>query len=110
MQQREITRDELKARLDNGDDFHLIMVLGDMAYRAKHIPGSENIADEKQIKDKYGPDSDIVVYCSSKYCSASAIAYRMLHDAGYKNLRRYVGGLLDWEEAGLPLEGELVDS
>jgi hypothetical protein len=27
---------------------------------------------------------------------------------GYRNLRRYAGGLLDWEDADYPLEGEAV--
>jgi rhodanese-related sulfurtransferase len=27
---------------------------------------------------------------------------------GYRNVRRYSGGLLDWEDAGLPLEGEFA--
>jgi rhodanese-related sulfurtransferase len=27
---------------------------------------------------------------------------------GYKKIRRYAGGLQDWEEAGYPLEGSLV--
>jgi rhodanese-related sulfurtransferase len=26
----------------------------------------------------------------------------------YKHVRRYAGGILDWEEAGYPLEGEMV--
>jgi rhodanese-related sulfurtransferase len=29
-----------------------------------------------------------------------------LSQIGYKNVRRYAGGLSDWEAAGLPLEGE----
>jgi rhodanese-related sulfurtransferase len=27
---------------------------------------------------------------------------------GYTHVRRYAGGILDWEEAAYPLEGELV--
>lgn len=32
----------------------------------------------------------------------------VLVEHGYTNVRRYVGGLVDWEEAGLPIEGEWV--
>jgi hypothetical protein len=39
-----ISREQLKEKLDRGDDFKLVMVLGDWAYRAKHIPGSLNIS------------------------------------------------------------------
>jgi hypothetical protein len=31
-----ISRDELKEKLDRGDDFKLVMVLEEWAYRAKH--------------------------------------------------------------------------
>jgi hypothetical protein len=29
-------------------------------------------------------------------------------DAGFTNVRRYDGGIADWETAGLPLEGEWI--
>jgi len=47
-----------------------------------------------------------VVYCSLVDCLSSVALYRDLVRRGYRNVRRYSGGLLDWEEAGLPLEGE----
>src|SRR5439155_27164215 len=37
---RTISRDELRAKLDRGDDFKLIMALNRWAFDAKHIPGS----------------------------------------------------------------------
>ena len=38
-----ISRDELKQKLDVGDDFKLVFVLGDWHFHAMHIPGSLNI-------------------------------------------------------------------
>ena len=35
-----ITRDELREKLERGEDFKLVMTLSKEAYRAKHIPGS----------------------------------------------------------------------
>ena len=35
-----IEREELKAKLDRGDDFKLVMALNDFAFRAMRIPGS----------------------------------------------------------------------
>ena len=55
------------------------------------------------------PDDEIVVYCSSEACVASISAYNIPTLKGFKNVRRYAGGLLDWENAGYPLEGEMVD-
>jgi rhodanese-related sulfurtransferase len=103
-----ISRDELKAKLDRGDDFKLVFVLGDWAFQAKHIPGSINISKTEASAEYLDPDDEIVVYCSNVTCVASIAAYKMLKDAGFENVRRYSGGLLDWEDAGYPLEGEMV--
>ena len=104
-----IEREELKAKLDRGDDFKLVMTLGEWAFRAKHIPGSINISRVEQGAELLDPDDEIVVYCSNDPCVASIAAYKMLKDAGFENVRRYSGGLLDWEDAGLPLVGEMVE-
>jgi rhodanese-related sulfurtransferase len=103
-----ISREELKAKIDRDDDFKLVMVLGEWAYRAKHIPGSINIFAPGIIKEHLYPGDDIVIYCSNPICPASPYAYRLLKSAGYRHVRRYAGGLEDWEAAGYPLEGELV--
>lgn len=103
-----ISRDELKERLDRGDEFKLVMTLGEFAFRGKHIPGSLNIYVPELAKEQLDQEDDIVVYCSNPSCSASIMAYHFLMNNGYKHVRRYAGGLLDWEDAGYPLEGELV--
>jgi len=41
---------------------------------------------------------------------ASVALYRLLERNGYRNLRRFAGGLQAWQEAGYPLEGEMVDA
>jgi rhodanese-related sulfurtransferase len=105
---RLITRDELKAKLDRGDRFKLVLVLSDFAYQAGHIPGSLNIKSFDQVPSLLEKDDEIVVYCSSVDCQASPRVYTFLTRAGYTNVRRYAGGLLDWTEAGYPLAGELV--
>jgi len=105
-----ISREELKQKLDNNDDFKLAMVMGDFAYRAKHIPGSLNIHSPEEAQEVLSPEEEIVVYCSGPQCVASIQAYYHLESSGYKNVRRYAGGLQDWEEAGYPLEGELVEN
>ncbi len=103
-----ISREELKEKLDRGDDFKLVMALGDWAYRAKHIPGSLNISRIEDAGKTLNVDDEIVVYCSDEACVASQAAYQILVNRGYKNVRRYAGGLSDWEDAGYPLEGEMV--
>ena len=102
-----ITRDGLKKKLDNKDDFKLLFVLGEWHYRAKHIPGSLHLTPEEAKKHLH-KDDDIVVYCANVSCSASVYAYYELHKHGYKKVQRYAGGIQDWEEAGYPLKGEMV--
>jgi len=56
-----ITREELKSKIDQGEDFKLVMTLGEWAFRASHIPGSLNISDIEIAKDFLSPDDAIVV-------------------------------------------------
>jgi len=101
-----IDREELHAKLDRGADFKLVMTLHDWAYRALHIPGSIHFPTVEDALEGLSIDDEIVVYCSNVDCVASQFAYRGLIENGYSNVRRYSGGLADWESAGLPLEGE----
>ena len=41
---------------------------------------------------------------------ASVALYQLLERNGYQNLRRFAGGLQEWQEAGYPLEGTMVES
>ena len=103
-----ITREELKAKLDKGESIKLVMALSRWAFEAKHIPGSLHFDDPNDLYAALREDDEIIVYCSNVYCLSSVALYRSLVARGYGNVRRYAGGLLDWEEAGLPLEGSAV--
>jgi rhodanese-related sulfurtransferase len=103
-----IGRDELKAKLDRGDDLKLVMALNRWAFDAKHIPGSLHFDTPAELYAAVKPDDEVIVYCSHVDCLSSVALYRDLVGRGYRNVRRYAGGLLDWEDAGLPLEGEFA--
>jgi rhodanese-related sulfurtransferase len=103
---RTINRQELVAKLERGDPFRLVMALNEWAFRAKHLPRSEHFNTPKELFSSLSPDDEIIVYCTSFDCQASLALYHELVAWGYPNVRRYEGGLTDWEEAGLPLEGE----
>jgi len=105
---RTISRDELWAKLDRGEDFRLIMTLNRWAFDAKHIPGSMHFDSPEELDATVKPDDEVVVYCSHVDCLASVAVYRALVGRGYRHVRRYAGGLLDWEEAGLALEGQMA--
>jgi rhodanese-related sulfurtransferase len=103
-----ISRQDLEAKLERGAPIKLIMALNRWAFEAKHIPGSIHYDRPDELYAALHPDDEIVVYCSNVDCLASVALYRALVSRGYKDVRRYAGGLIDWEDAGLPLEGALV--
>jgi rhodanese-related sulfurtransferase len=113
---RLISRGQLKTKLDEWQDLKLVFVLGDWHYRAMHIPGSlslpcsPNLWASEEILSELDRDDEIVVYCSNETCYASIMAYYVLMQRGFRNVRRYAGGLLDWEDAGYPLDGEMVST
>jgi rhodanese-related sulfurtransferase len=101
-----IERAELKEKLDRGDQFTLVMTLHEWAFRAAHIPGSVHFPTIDEAYGALDKDDEIVVYCSDPACVASQFAYKALVEQGYTKVRRYAGGLADWQQAGLPLEGD----
>ena len=103
-----IGRGELKAKLDRGEGVRLVMALNRWAYDAKHIPGSLHFDTPDALYAALRPDDEIIVYCSQNDCLSSVAVYRDLIARGYQNVRRYSGGLIDWEDAGLPLEGRFA--
>jgi len=105
---RTIERDELREKLARGEPLKLVNALNEWAFHAKHIPGSLHFNTPSEMLGGLGKADEIVVYCSNPSCLASLAVYERLVEHGYTNVRRYSGGLLDWEEAGLPLEGDWV--
>jgi len=103
-----IGREELRAKLARGENLKLIMALNRWAFDAKHIPGSLHFDTPEALYAALRPDDEVVVYCSHVDCLSSVALYRELVRRGYQNVRRYSGGLLDWEDAGLPLVGAFV--
>lgn len=62
-----ITRDELRAKIERGDAFHLFEVLGRPYWRKHHLPGAVNLPPDQveQLTPQLVPDrsAEIVVYC-----------------------------------------------
>lgn len=101
-----IERDELKQKLDRGDDVKLVMAMHEWGFRAAHIPGSLHFKTVEEARLGLDLDDEIVVYCSDPACVASQFAYRWFVDSGYTNVRRYAGGISDWAAAGYELESD----
>jgi rhodanese-related sulfurtransferase len=99
-----ITRDELRQKLERGDDCKLLMTMSATAYETKHIPSSEHFDSTEDALAALDPGEEIVVYCADVHCAASIYAYRRFEREGYARVRRYAGGVSDWEDAGYRVE------
>jgi len=61
-----ISREELKEKIERGDDFVLLEVLSEASYRREHLPGAIRFQDMNLIPELL-PDmtTDVVAYCSN---------------------------------------------
>ncbi len=104
---KEIFREELKAKMDQGDDFVLVEALSLRHYESSHLPGAINLPYEfVDEAEEVLPDkrTEIVVYCMNERCEASREEARELQEMGYRNVLHYAGGKEGWIKAGLPVE------
>ena len=106
---RIINREELKEKLDRGDNFKLYMTLSRHAYEQSHIPGSIHLDNIATVAATLSPDDEIVVYCANPACPSSVQAYMRLRQLGCKNLYRFAGGLTEWQDAGYQLVEGMVN-
>ena len=64
-----INRDELKLKIDRGDEFYLVETLPTETYRHAHLPGAINLPPDRvsELAPSVLPDqsAEIVVYCGS---------------------------------------------
>ncbi len=61
-----IDREALKEKMDRGDDFLLLEVLGEASFDREHLPGAVRYEGRDQV-EALAPDrgAEIVAYCSS---------------------------------------------
>lgn len=105
---KKITREELKAKMDSGEEFILIEALADKYWRETHLPGALQL-DYPEVKEKAGDllpnkNETIVVYCASSGCMNSRLAAATLEKLGYTDVYEYEEGKEHWIEAGFPVE------
>lgn len=111
-----IKTDELKRWYDEGRKFTIISTLPldeDKLYGI--LPGALNgalpmtepeltAAHRENLIKVAGTDKEktIVVYCGFVACRRSTIGAKILVEQGFKNVYKYPGGIVAWEEKGYP--------
>ena len=103
---RELTVDQVKAKLDLGQKFCLVDVREESEWAKDHLPQAMFLGKgiiERDIEQKV-PDTgaEIVLYCGGGF--RSALAADNLQKMGYKNVYSMDGGIRDWREKQYPLE------
>lgn len=102
---REISISDVKAKLEEGEPFHLIDVREESEWAMGHLPRARHLGKgviERDI-EIWVPelDAEIVLYCGGGY--RSALAADNLQKMGYTNVWSMAGGYRGWREAGLPV-------
>lgn len=104
---REISAEELKRKIDSGEDFVLVEALLPKEYEQWHLPGAINIHFNKIAKEageRLEKDEEIILYCHDPECNASPLAAKKLESLGYTNVVLFPGGKSAWSEANYPVE------
>ncbi len=102
---KELTVDQVKAKLDRGEKFHLVDVREESEFAKDHIPGAVHLGKgtiERDVEERI-PDTgaEIVLYCGGGF--RSALAADNLQKMGYTNVISMDGGHRGWREKGYPL-------
>jgi rhodanese-related sulfurtransferase len=102
---RELTVDQVKAKLDRGERFVLVDVREDNEWAKDHVTGAVHLGKgvierdaEQRLPDK---KAEIVLYCGGGF--RSALAADNLQKMGYTNVLSMDGGIRGWREKGYPL-------
>ena len=103
---REYTVEEVAAKRERGDTFHLVDVREESEWARGHLPGAIYLGKgviERDIESAIPElDAEIVLYCGGGY--RSALAADVLQNMSYKNVISMDGGYKGWVAAGHSVE------
>jgi rhodanese-related sulfurtransferase len=77
-----------------------------------HIKGAVSLPWEEfdqyypEVSASLSEDKEIIAYCDGSECELSLLLARELTELGYKTVKVFFGGLLEWTKADLPVEKE----
>ncbi len=102
---QETNVDDVKARLDRGEQFVLVDVREESEYAKDHLPRAIHLGKgiiERDIEARV-PDlnTPMILYCGGGF--RSALAADNLRKMGYTRVITMDGGIRDWREKGFPL-------
>lgn len=95
-----ITAEELKQRLDNGEQLHIVDVREPHEHEEFNIGGTLlPLGDIRSMQtdaiDDW-KDEEVIVYCKSG--NRSGQAAMLLESYGFTNVKNLTGGMMNWQE------------
>ena len=103
---KELSIQQVREKLEKGENFRLIDVREGEEYARGRLPGAESLCKgilerdiEKLVPD---PATAVVLYCGGGF--RSALAAESLQRMGYSNVSSMWGGWSAWKESGFPTE------
>ncbi len=102
-----VTASEVKKHHEAGGV--IVDVRNPRLYARRHIPGAHHLDllsafTEKSLSEVAKKDEPLVIYCSGIKCSRSYRASEKAVAWGYKKVMYFRGGIVDWRNAGYPVE------
>lgn len=95
---KELTPNELKAKLDAGEDIQIIDIRESHEVESGNIDGLHiPMAEVMSRLDDIRKDCPVVIHCRSG-ARASAIVYALESQAKYDNVYNLTGGIVAWAE------------
>lgn len=104
---RTVHVEEVKQLHDAGAVF--VDVRNPRLYARRHIPGAihldlKSAYNESALSAVADRQKPLVLYCSGVKCSRSSRASKMAVDWGFSDVLYFRGGIVDWRNAGYPVE------
>jgi len=83
------------------------------AFQEGHILGATNIPFEEQKEEtlnllSLALEETLVVYCDGSECRSSVELAKLLHEKGFKDIKVFFGGWIEWKKEGVPVSSENV--
>jgi len=102
-----VSVEQAKALYDQGVAF--IDVRNPRLYVREHIPGAHHLDlkhgfSEPALAAVVGREIPLVIYCSGVKCRRSYRASEMAASWGFEKVHYFRGGIVDWKNAGYPVE------
>ena len=95
----EISFEELKTKLA-GKEVQLVDVMPAEFFKKQHIKGAINIPliDLRERAGELDKEKETVLHCKDYACQSSGTGAKILEQLGFENIKKYSGGLKDWQE------------